>query len=197
MAGGQLEAVIDGDPWALHGARRGGRVTADAMVTDGKLTLSLQGNMPAATYLAGMLVEPLTRNVGEAAQLVRDYREATFRQRWIEPSADTGMTGNDELGVFDKYGVALTELDLVIAPDGAEVAEIQVVAPDGSGPIDVNISETEDWHISLGKKLWYGYWEYRRESASGNLLLAKPRGLFQSKGLYLLRVHSTAALCCA
>ncbi len=92
------------------------------------------------------------------------------------------MTGNDELGVFDQNGVALTELDLVIAPDGAEVAEIQVAAPDGSGPIDANISETEDWHMSLGKKLWYGHWEYRRESASGNLLRAKPSRLVPVKG---------------
>jgi len=94
LAGRSSEAIVDGDPWELHGSRRGGAVTADIEVRSGQLEIEVLGDGPAAHYLAGLLVEPLA-TAPRALQAVRQMRRERFNAEWstgapaIKPTADT------------------------------------------------------------------------------------------------------------
>jgi hypothetical protein len=79
--GREGEAVADGDPWELFGRRRGGLVTINVPVTDGKITIEQSGEGLESTFLSGVLVEPAADNY-KALQAVQAARRERFLERW-------------------------------------------------------------------------------------------------------------------
>jgi hypothetical protein len=81
FAGRDGEALADGDPWALFGRRRGGLVTINVPVTDGRLTIEQSGDGMEATFLSAVLIEPAGDGY-KALQAVQAARRERFLERW-------------------------------------------------------------------------------------------------------------------
>ena len=92
FAGREGEAIADGDPWAVFGRRRGGLVSINVTVTDGKLTIEQSGNLSEgleATFLSAVLIEPANDGY-KALQAVQAARRERFLERWPVVGADKG-----------------------------------------------------------------------------------------------------------
>jgi hypothetical protein len=111
FAGREGEALADGDPWALFGRRRGGLVSINVPVTDGKLTIEQSGNAAEgmeATFLSAVLIEPANDGY-KALQAVQAARRERFLERW-------------PVDAFDKGGPVPTGVSLGLLRPGAVAA---------------------------------------------------------------------------
>ena len=88
-AGREGEALADGDPWTLFGRRRGGLVTINVPVTDGRLTVEQSGDGLEATFLSAVLIEPASDGY-KALQAVQAARRERFLERWPVTGFDKG-----------------------------------------------------------------------------------------------------------
>ena len=89
FAGREGEALADGDPWTLFGRRRGGLVTINVPVTDGKLTIEQSGDGLEATFLSAVLIEPASDG-SKALQALQAARRERFLERWPVNGFDKG-----------------------------------------------------------------------------------------------------------
>jgi hypothetical protein len=107
-AGREGEALADGDPWALFGRRRGGLVTINVPVTDGKLTIEQSGDGLEASFLSGVLIEPAADGY-KALQAVQAARRERFLERWPVTSFDKGgpVAAGVAIGLLKPDGIAV------------------------------------------------------------------------------------------
>ena len=156
-------------PWAVFGGRRGGLVTADVTVTNGRLVLEQAGDSRDATFLSAVLVEPAGNRRGLAAV------EAARRERFAE---DWPVIGRRTLPPPDRLLVGVVSEDRDVAPDwrpmadmaGAVVAapgtvawvDVVAVAPADDPHPSVTLSPPEAKGTALRAEWRWGQWRYAR-----------------------------------
>lgn len=133
LAGRPAEAVRDGDIWDVVGSRRGGRVTAVVDVSDGELRIDLAGDSPAATFLAGMLIEP---KQGRHAEVVEEARATRFRNTWrlVRPAPPGTARPGLSLAPHQSHDIAVARgtfatVDFWAGSDQDEEAQFTIDAP--------------------------------------------------------------------
>jgi hypothetical protein len=134
--GREPEAIVDGDPWQVLGRRRGGAVTLEVTVTDGRLRIELSGDSRPATYLAGLLVEPAGT---DALAEVDRRRSQRFTETWRAPSVAPGEPV-DRLSLWalpdgetlrpDSRPASLPQpIELTLAPGSSTDLDLAALAP--------------------------------------------------------------------
>lgn len=169
LAGRDAEAIPDFDPWRLYGARRGGRVSAEVTVDDGRLIVELAGDSPAATFLSGLLIEPAGAGVVEAVEAARAAR---FRETWRVampepgPAVDALALGAAGPAVTPASRPGGAPTPLVLAPDTGGAFDLLAISPiDNAAPrLEV------DMPAGLIVRWWSGAWRLERVGASSTLL---------------------------
>jgi hypothetical protein len=174
LAGRDGEALLDGDPWQLHGARRGGRVSAAVRVDDHGLVIELDGDGFRATHLAAVLVE--SAGSSQALEFVVADRRARFLETWRAAAPDWFDSDQTKLQRVAFRQVFSPETP-VIPPDDPAVS-----APGGRVLFDLAALSTDraraTWRLqpptangmSLDAKVRVGHWRYRRAGGASTLL---------------------------
>jgi len=178
LAGRDDEALLDGDPWELHGSRRGGLVESLVEVSDGRLVIELDGDGFRATHLAAVLVEPAS------SRAALDFVYADRRQRYLE----TWRTDPPSWPPVSKLGLRRVDFRPQLLPDTPEaLPEETVVAARGANVIldFVAQSPRHDTNakillrpptlggLSLPATLRTGHWRLRRAGGASSLLVAE------------------------
>jgi len=179
LGGYAAEAVLDGDPWQVFGARRGGRTTFSIDINDGWLAVTLTGDGPTAQYLAAMLAEPFDSK--QALALVTAARALRFRENWrfLPPSAQRSA---QRLTVRSRpFGRAFEPLAAepvegfesshLVAPDTWLTLDYFVVSPRDDLAPRVQLSPPANGAEALPAKLRFGHWRFERPNAQANLLV--------------------------
>jgi hypothetical protein len=155
LAGRDPEAIADGDPWAVFGARRGGLVTTEIEVSDGQLSVELAGEGADATYLAAILVEPAGQRA--ALNAILAARQERFTERWpVNPApypeiaASPGIRSENGLTPRPVAAGEIASLDVwVRVPWEDRHPSVQLAAPIRQGK-------------SIPSSLRWGQWRYYR-----------------------------------
>jgi hypothetical protein len=179
LAGGVPEALVDGDPWAVFGERRGGMLSGQVDLTDGHLVIELAGDAPA-TFVAAMVIEPAG---GMAWKMVQDARAQRFRETWrVEhlPSVtpvDTLLFGGVPPGRLTPASRPdSAEIQLTAAAGTAAVFDLIAVSPVNS-VAELAVEGPANGAAPLPSRLWAGQWQYERPSSSATLLTVTPNRL--------------------
>ncbi len=167
LAGEKYEGGIDGDLWSLVGERRGGFVSDTIEVSDGMVSVALNGDFDAR-YLAALVLEPVD---GTFAATTRAERRERFLNRWpvsVKPSSlveslsltDISEQVQDEHGFYAGARDTLLNLTFEIASPVDDPAPVVVVSPPKS-------SEGQ----SLTTTSRYGHWRYERPFPNATSLI--------------------------
>jgi hypothetical protein len=181
LAGRASEAVLDGDPWQLHGARRGGRVSVETRVDDRGLVIELDGDGFRATHLAAVLVEPFGST--QALESILADRRTRFLETWRASPLERTETP----------GIALRRIAFrqTFAPESPAVADREpaVTVPGGRVLFDLVALSAEQqratWTleppiangVTLETSVRVGHWRYRRAGGASTLLVPDARHL--------------------
>lgn len=163
--GREPEAIIDGDPWQVLGRRRGGAVTLDVAVTDGRLRIELSGDGRPATYLAGLLVEPAGMET-----LAEDDRRQTqrFAETWRTPPVAPGepvdrltlwaLPDGESLRPESRPALSPQPLELTLAPGSSAALDFAALAPGSRLAAEMSVKGL----AGLTVERRFGHWRYRR-----------------------------------
>lgn len=189
LAGQDGEAIIDGDPWELFGARRGGHVQALLQVTAGQLRIEPRGLAPSARYLAALLIEPADSTL--AADQVRDERARRFRETWRVDGASftpAGEASRSNLPLtlslhpfrwpFESRHAALVSGDqfddgvlFASAAGGRVLIDVVVHAQKSDPTATLEFKPPSRNGVALSAHLRWGHWRFGRPRASSTLLV--------------------------
>jgi hypothetical protein len=164
--GREPEATVDGDPWQVLGRRRGGALTLDVAVTDGRLPIELSGDSRPATYLAGLLVEPAGM---DALAEVDRRRTQRFAETWRTPPVAPGepvdrlmlwalLDGESLRPDSRPASPPQQQLELIVASGSAADLDLAALAPGERLAAGWSVEGLAD----LGIEVRFGHWRYRR-----------------------------------
>ena len=163
--GREPEAIVDGDPWQVLGRRRGGAVTLDVAVTDGRLRIELSGDGRPATYLAGLLVEPAGT---DALAEVDRRRTQRFAETWRTPPFAPGepverltlwaLPDGAPLRPDSRPASPPKPLELTLAPGSAADLDLAALAP--GERLEASLSVEGLAGLTIERR--FGHWRYRR-----------------------------------
>ncbi|MEA1938135.1 MAG: hypothetical protein U9N14_03465, partial [Pseudomonadota bacterium] len=182
LAGRASEAVINGEPWQVFGARRGGMISIETLVTEGTLTVELAGSGATSTYLAGMLAEQGTESV--ALDSVHTERALRFMETWRVASVVKGRTARK----LELWSVPFgTDIAPDSVPVNTDVLPQQVAVPDSLTVFDFLARAPKigsaDWYIvdpsgpggtTLPVEMRFGHWRFERPNTAATLLVPEP-----------------------
>jgi len=179
LAGGAREALVDGDAWALHGSRRGGVVQAEVIVKHGVLSVALDGDLPPARYLAGLLVEPLLDGQASVFESVMAQRERLYREKWVEaaPATEAWLPTPGDLGGSYNQTNPETPEDTVLARGDSTFHELWLDVPPEVETAALEVQYEDGWLENLDLSLWYGLWQFERVTPGGTALEINPSRL--------------------
>lgn len=211
LAGRGGEAIIDGDPWALFGSRRGGRVTVDVEVRGGELRIDLAGDSPAATYLAAVLIEPVDGPSRFAS--VETARGRRFAETWRTAEARNGAPPRVLEILPIRFGTPIRPgrrpqnpgPEILAAATGSDVIlDYLVLSPDEAPKPEIVIRPPRRSGVELAAILRAGHWRFERSGPASTLLVATAdhlRGDARALGLapsvprrYTIRVRIPAGV---
>ena len=182
LSGYAPEAVLDGDPWQVFGARRGGRMTFSVDISDERLAVTLSGDGPTSQYLAAMLAEPADSE--QALALVTAARALRFRENWRflpQPSHQPAkrltlrsqpFTSAPDLPTVEP--ISGSESSHLAAPDTWLTLDYFVVAPRDDPAPRIQLSPPANGSEALPAELRFGHWRFERPNAQANLLVPTP-----------------------
>ncbi len=166
LAGSHKEGAIDGDLWSLVGERRSGFVSMPVDVTDGMLTVNLQGDA-SARFLSALVLEPLE---GSFASKTQQQRRQRFLNQWpvevtpYQPPLSL-MLENISQQVQDDDGAFL-------AARGSRLnLAFEIGSPvDDSNPIVIVSPPRASGRQALKVTTRYGHWRYERPEPNATAL---------------------------
>ncbi len=178
FAGRETEDVSD--PWTAFAARRGGLLTREVEVRDGRLVVELAGNNIESTFLAALLVEP-----AEGARAVLEQVQAARRERVLEawpvvgprrgtppPRLTLGLLPEGQPARADWRPDATPAAPPVIAPGTLGWVDMMVLSPADDAAPEVALTPPSRNGRSLPAELRWGHWRYTRHNPSeGQLTL--------------------------
>lgn len=154
LAGRDIEADPSAPPYRTLGGRRGGRISTDVTLTDGKIHLELAGYPRAATHLAAITASPAD-NPMAAEDAVESVRASRFAEAWpvlADPVPQLAAAAR-----ANAAGLTIDGADHVpAAPGGVAIFTVSVHSPAAATA-----------HVRLegdGRVLW-GMWRWRRPGA--------------------------------
>lgn len=177
FAGRDTEDVTD--PWTAFAARRGGLLTREVEVRDGRLVVELAGNNIESTFLGALLVEPAAGNRAVLAQV-----QAARRERMLEawpvvgprrgrPAAalTLGLLAEGQPAQADwQPGAPATPP--IIAPGTLGWVDVMVLSPTADAAPRVTLAAPSRAGLALPAELRWGHWRYTRHNpAAGQLTL--------------------------
>ena len=166
LAGSHKEGEIDGDLWSLVGERRSGFVSKPVDITDGILTVELQGDS-SARFLSALVLEPLE---GSFAEKTQQQRRQRYLNQWpvavtpYQPPLSLTLHNisqqtQDDKGFF--LAARDTRLNLVF----------EIGSPvDDSNPILVVSPPRSTARQPLNVTSRYGHWRYERPAPNATAL---------------------------
>ena len=177
-AGARAEAVLDGTLWDLTAGRRGGLVTGEVVVEDGRFVLELNGDLAAARYVAGLLLEPADQH--GAMDVVQEYRKRVFDRTWRlsapapaqDGAAVAAFSGNDPSVSERVEGVRW-----LLAKDDSRSRDIWLSAPPEDQRVELLFQPGPGWPDSLSVELRAGIWGFSRADPGGTVVLARAERL--------------------
>ena len=181
-AGRDGEAVADGDPWALFGRRRGGLVSINVPVTDGKLTIEQSGDGLEATFLSAVLVEPAADGY-KALKAVQAARRERFLERWPVAGYDKGgpVPAGLSLGLLKEGGIALpgwrppaAQAEVVprraVARGGLISLDFMALSAEEAKQATVTVRAAALGNRELFTEMRWGQWRFTRPDPSTAML---------------------------
>lgn len=168
LKGAKKEAGIDGDLWDLVGKRRGGKYSDIITVTDGQLTINLEGDR-SARYLSALVVESAT---GQFAKKTEASRRERMLNQWpvstpdfkpVQQASikDISLQVKDDLsGNYLVAGGTLLNLVFEINSPVNDESPVVVIAPPRS-----------DEHHKLNIATRYGHWRFERPHPNASYLV--------------------------
>ena len=171
------EAPPSRDAWDALGSRRGGRTTAEVPVTGGLLVVELAGEGAPATFLSGLLAEPVGTGALEAVESARALR---YREIWREAPEPAGLPVSVlEFGPLAEDGVAAASrpLDgepvrLALAPGSGRHVDLLAVSPAAVAAPHLSIDPPAGpGGTRLAVRAWAGQWRLERAKTAGTLLI--------------------------
>ena len=182
LRGYAAEAVLDGDPWQVFRAQRGGRSSFSIDVSDGHLAITLSGDGPASQYLAGMLAEPADN--AQALGLVTAARAARFRESWRflpqslhQPAKQLTILSRPFTSAPDMQTAELetgSQGSLLAAPDTWLTLDYFVVSPLDDPSPGIQLSPPVNGSDTLPGELRFGHWRFERPNPQATLLVPTP-----------------------
>lgn len=168
FAGSQKEALIDGDPWAVFGAKRGGLITTEITVPpSGLVHVKLEGDWGAA-YLGALLAEPVE---ADGLVQVESLRRARFLETWRvtapEPVVSKGLS----------FAFRHTEPMQRAAPGTSLFLEVTATTDHRIEDVRIEGDAPSLDGKSLSQRIWAGHWQFERPNAAATLLRATPSRL--------------------
>ncbi len=178
FAGRDTEDVTD--PWTAFAARRGGLLTREIEVRDGRLVLEMAGNAIEATFLAALLVEPAAGQRAVLAQ-VQATRRARVLEAWpvvgprrgVVPAVLTlGLLAEGAPAQADWQPSATPVAAPLIAPGTLGWVDFMLAAPSADAAPQVVLTAPSLGGVTLPAELRWGHWRYTRHNPSeGQLTL--------------------------
>lgn len=178
FAGREGEALADGDPWTLFGRRRGGLVTINVPVTDGRLTIEQSGDGLEATFLSAVLIEPASDGY-KALQAVQAARRERFLERWPVTGFDKGgpIPANLSIGLLKSGAVAVpgwrppaAQAQVVprrsVARGGLVSLDFMALSADEAKQATVTVHAAALGNRELFTEMRWGQWRYTRYDPS-------------------------------
>ncbi|MGI9273561.1 MAG: hypothetical protein ACR2PT_01705 [Endozoicomonas sp.] len=169
LAGGQKEALLDGDTWELIGQRRSGLISKTITIEDGKLDITLEGER-IAKYLAALVIEPVD---GKFVSQIEQERRRRFQSTWaartprfppIQELTLTDISRQPRFGENVYNSARSTQLNLAFEINSPVVDDAPVMA--------ITNPRTE-----AGDKLKvssrYGHWRYERPTPNASSLIIR------------------------
>lgn len=180
LAGRNREAVADGDAWETIGQRRSGEIRFRAEVIDGTLNLELAGDKPAATFLSGILAEPM-RDGPSVADQVAGQRAEWFRETWRSPDSEIRIArGFEILPLATRSAGAWPGTLPKAAPVGITSGKGQwvnldfmVASPISSSKPKVSVNAGGPKGKPFPVQTRFGHWRFQREDGASTLLVAR------------------------
>jgi hypothetical protein len=175
LAGRTSEAVLDGNPWQLHGARRGGRVSAKTRVDAQGLVIELGGDGFRATHLAAVLVEPSGST--QALESILTDRRTRFLETWRASPLERTETPGIALRrivfrqTFAPYAPSVVEGEPVVSVPGGRVLLDLVAQSDEQRQASWALEPPTADGVALGASVRVGHWRYRRAGGASTLLV--------------------------
>ncbi|HLZ65321.1 MAG TPA: hypothetical protein VKQ29_03765 [Aliidongia sp.] len=182
FAGRDGEAIADGDPWALFGRRRGGLVSINVPVTDGRITIEQSGDGLEATFLSAVLVEPASDGY-KALQAVQAARRERFLERWPVAGLDKGgpVPAGLSIGLLQPDGIARpgwrppeVQAEVVprraVARGGLVSLDFMALTADEAKQATVTVHAATLGNRELFTEMRWGQWRYTRPDPSSTIL---------------------------
>ncbi len=148
LAGRDIEADPTEPPFQALGVRRGGRITADVSLPDGRLVLELAGHPAAATHISTLTASPadVTDPAGDAVEAERVRR---FGEAWPVVGGLPVVQGPVDRVSIEGLAEATT------APGGVALFHLTARAP------TVTTARLSIEGMDGARALW-GMWRWRR-----------------------------------
>ena len=167
------------DAWETYGRRRGGQVTVEVPVAldgpaKGLIVIELAGDSPAATFLAGVLVEP-AGSFAALAEVTRRRRE-WFVNAW-PVAASLPSSAGDERRIYVVGEVAGDGLSAAVAPGTGHRLEFLLRSPIAMAHQPFEVRFEGEAGRFLHASLWTSQWRLDRQSTNSNLLRPNDRTL--------------------
>lgn len=180
LAGRNREAIADGDVWATIGQRRSGEIRFQAEASDGGLSIELAGDKPAATFLAGILAEPIGDGPSVADQ-VADKRAEWFRDTWRSPDSKVRIArGFEIIPVATRSAGAWPEAlpepvpAQIISGKGQWVnLDFLLASPVSSSQPEISVDAGGPEASPFPVQTRFGHWRFQREDGASTLLVAR------------------------
>lgn len=171
FAGAGLEAAADFDPWALYGARRGGKIEADVEIGSDGLNVELAGESPAATYLSAILIEPGPQH--PALDRVEQQQAEDFRSFWRRADIpDMEVSGAPHFDLAQPPGSAPPQRLTLAANSGGRL-RFTLTSKQAQNIVSAEISPPMLDMAHLDVQAFAAQWRAERIATNSNLLVRK------------------------
>ncbi len=193
FAGRETEDVQD--PWTAFAARRGGLLSRDVTVRDGRLVVELAGNTIESTYLSALLVEPAEGGRAVLAQVQAARRERVVeawpvvgpRRGGLPPRLTLGLLAEGEPARADWQPGAAAVPPPIIAPGTLGWVDVMLLSPAADAAPEVVLSPPSLDGRTLPAELRWGHWRYTRHNPSEGQLTLEAEQLRGEAGKLVLQ----------
>ena len=175
FAGREAEDITD--PWTAFAARRGGLLTREVPVRDGRIVVELAGSNMESTFLSALLVEPAEGNRAVLAQVQAARRERVL-EAWpvVGPRHGT-VPAALTLGLLPEGTPAQADWQPGSTPPPPQIApgtlgwvDVMVLAPAADSAPEVELTPPSRPGNALPAELRWGHWRYTRHNPSAGQL---------------------------